>query len=44
MVPPGVARQVTASEDAHALVCGYGDAAVSVAGEDVARGTPPWIA
>jgi quercetin dioxygenase-like cupin family protein len=43
VVPPGVARQVTATEAAHALVCGFGDAAVSVAGEDAPRGTPPWI-
>jgi hypothetical protein len=40
---PGVARRVTAATDAHALVCGFGDATVSVVGEDAPRGTPPWI-
>jgi quercetin dioxygenase-like cupin family protein len=41
--PPGVARQIAAVEGAHALVCGFGDAAVFVPGEDAPRGTPPWI-
>ena len=44
VLAPGVSRRVTAATDAHALVCGFGDAAVSVVGEDAARGTPPWIA
>lgn len=43
VLPPGVPRQVAAVQDAHALVCGYGDAAVSVPGEETSRGTPPWI-
>ena len=40
----GVPRRVTAASDVHALVCGFGDAAVSVVGEGATRGTPPWIA
>jgi quercetin dioxygenase-like cupin family protein len=41
--PPGVARQIAAVEAARALVCGFGDADVSVPGEEASRGTPPWI-
>ena len=44
VLPPGLPRRISAASDARALVCGYGDAAVSVVGEDAPRGTPPWIA
>jgi hypothetical protein len=39
-----VEREVTALEDASAIVCGYGDAIASVPGEEAPRGTPAWIA
>lgn len=37
-------RQIHATTDALILVCGHGDATVSVPGETSSRGTPPWIA
>ncbi|GAB3813701.1 cupin domain-containing protein [Kribbella italica] len=43
VLPAGVERQVTATEDFTAVVSGYGHAKVSVPGEDTDRGTPPWI-
>lgn len=43
VVPAGLSRQVTARATSRAIVCGRSDAVVSVAGEDAARGTPPWI-
>jgi quercetin dioxygenase-like cupin family protein len=39
----GVTRQVEAEPEARILVCGRGDAVVSVPGEQDDRGTPPWI-
>lgn len=43
VLPSGVRRQMIAVADASLLVCGYGDVVVVVPGEDVPRGTPPWI-
>jgi quercetin dioxygenase-like cupin family protein len=37
-------RQITAIESSRLIVCGYGQAIVSVNGETSARGTPAWIA
>lgn len=44
VIPAGVERQVHARIPARALVCGAGDAVVAVPGEELSRGTPPWIA
>lgn len=41
VVPETLARQVTALTDATAVVCGFGDAIVAMAGE--AGLTPPWV-
>jgi quercetin dioxygenase-like cupin family protein len=40
----GVCRQVTAVTQARMVVCGHGNAVVSVPGEASSRGTPPWVA
>jgi quercetin dioxygenase-like cupin family protein len=40
----GATRQIASEGAARMLVCGRGDAVVSVPGEDADRGTPPWIA
>lgn len=45
MVLPGnLERQITARTTSRLMVCGHGDAAAQVTGEDTPRGTPPWIA
>lgn len=44
VLPAGVERQVTATTAARLVVCGHADAVATVPGEDVARGTPAWIA
>jgi quercetin dioxygenase-like cupin family protein len=44
VVPRGVERQITAVETTTAVVCGFGDAVVSVPGKAAARATPAWIA
>jgi quercetin dioxygenase-like cupin family protein len=44
VLPAGVQRQLTATTDVLALVCGHGNAIVRVPDEDTPRGTPPWIA
>jgi quercetin dioxygenase-like cupin family protein len=41
--PAGVPRRITATAAFTALVTGYGQAKVTVPGEDADRGTPPWI-
>jgi quercetin dioxygenase-like cupin family protein len=43
VVPAGARRQVTATAAARMLVCGHGNAIVTVPGEAESRGTPPWI-
>jgi quercetin dioxygenase-like cupin family protein len=43
VLPAGVERRIVAEAEARILVCGRGDAIVSVAGEQTDRGTPPWI-
>jgi quercetin dioxygenase-like cupin family protein len=43
VIAAGTERQIAAISDAEILVCGRGDAVVSVPGEDAPRGTPPWI-
>jgi quercetin dioxygenase-like cupin family protein len=43
VLPAGLPRQIDALRDVRLLVCGHGDATVSVPGEDSSRGTPPWI-
>jgi quercetin dioxygenase-like cupin family protein len=43
VVPAGATRQIHASSDARALVCGHGDAIVQVPGEPAPRGTLAWI-
>jgi quercetin dioxygenase-like cupin family protein len=40
----GTPRQLRSECAARMVVCGRGDAVVSVPGEDADRGTPPWIA
>ena len=44
VLAPAVPRQVRATTDVRFVVCGPGDAAASVIGEDEPRGVPPWIA
>ena len=44
VIPAGVERQVHARTAARLIVCGRGDAIVTVPGEEAPRGTPPWIA
>ncbi len=44
VLPAGVCRQVTAVTQARMVVCGHGNAVVSVPGEAASRGTPPWVA
>lgn len=39
----GTERQVRAVTDVRLLVCGYGNAVVSVAGDGASRGVPAWI-
>ena len=43
VVPARSERQVTAGADAELVACGPADAQASVPGEEVSRGTPPWI-
>lgn len=43
VMPAGVDRQVFARTSARFVVCGLGNAVVSVAGETAPRGVPPWI-
>jgi quercetin dioxygenase-like cupin family protein len=43
VIPAGSERQVTAGADAELVACGPADAQASVPGEEVSRGTPPWI-
>jgi quercetin dioxygenase-like cupin family protein len=44
VIPAGVERQVLSRTAARLIVCGAGDAIVTVSGEEEPRGTPPWIA
>ena len=44
VLPAGAERQLSATTDVRALVCGHGDATVRVPGEHASRGTPAWIA
>lgn len=44
LLPAGVERQIHAATDARMLVCGHGQAIVSVPGDPAPRGTPAWIA
>jgi quercetin dioxygenase-like cupin family protein len=44
VIPAAVERQVRARTASSLIVCGPGDAAAAVPGEDAPRGTPPWIA
>ncbi len=37
-------RQITATTTSRLIVCGRGDATVTVPGEETSRGVPPWIA
>jgi quercetin dioxygenase-like cupin family protein len=43
VLPAGATRRIHALTDVHAVVCGFGDASVSVPGEAQSRGVPPWI-
>ncbi len=43
VLPAGATRRIHALTDLQAVVCGYADAAASVAGEPQSRGVPPWI-
>jgi quercetin dioxygenase-like cupin family protein len=43
VLPAGATRRIRALSDLHAVVCGFGDASVSVPGEAQSRGVPPWI-
>ncbi|HEX4304561.1 MAG TPA: cupin domain-containing protein [Solirubrobacterales bacterium] len=43
-IPAGVERQGHARTAARLIVCGSGDAIVTVPGEEAPRGTPAWIA
>jgi mannose-6-phosphate isomerase-like protein (cupin superfamily) len=44
VIPTAAERQVHARTAARLIVCGPGDAVVTVPGEEAQRGTPPWIA
>jgi quercetin dioxygenase-like cupin family protein len=44
VLPAGAVRQVTATLASRLIVCGRGDAEVTVPGEAGSRGVPPWIA
>lgn len=44
VLPADAERQLSATTDVRALVCGHGDAIARVPGEHAPRGTPPWIA
>jgi len=44
VIPAGLERQISAGSAAQLLVCGYGDALVTVHGEPAPQGTPAWIA
>jgi quercetin dioxygenase-like cupin family protein len=44
VLPADAERQLSATTDVRALVCGHGDATPRVPGEHAPRGTPPWIA
>ena len=39
----GATRQVSAAAPVRMVVCGHGNAVVTVPGEAQSRGTPPWI-
>jgi quercetin dioxygenase-like cupin family protein len=43
VVRGGATRRISSRAGARMLVCGRGDAIVSVPGEATDRGTPPWI-
>ncbi|ADB29727.1 Cupin 2 conserved barrel domain protein [Kribbella flavida DSM 17836] len=43
VLPAGVERRISATEQFTAIVAGYGHAKASVRGEDADRGTPAWI-
>jgi quercetin dioxygenase-like cupin family protein len=43
VLPAGAVRQVTATEPSRLIVCGRGDASVTVPGEAASRGVPAWI-
>ena len=43
VLPAGSIRQVTANAPSRLIVCGRGDAEVTVPGEATGRGVPPWI-
>ena len=42
VIPENVARHIAATTDAMVLVCGFGDALVTITDEPT-PGTPPWI-
>jgi quercetin dioxygenase-like cupin family protein len=44
VIPPELARQVTARTDVRLFVCGHANAIARVPGEPEPRGTPAWIA
>lgn len=44
VIPENVARHIDATADAIMLVCGFGDALVTVPDEPTTPGTPPWTA
>jgi quercetin dioxygenase-like cupin family protein len=43
VIPEDATRHVAATADAIMLVCGFGDALITVTGEPTTPGTPPWI-
>lgn len=43
VLPESVARELEAITDTTAIVCGFGDAEVSVPGRSARGTTPPWI-
>ena len=43
VLPAGAVRRITATPTSRLIVCGRGDAAVTVPGEASSRGVPPWI-